>query len=180
MFPDLRYHIFTITAIFAALGLGILIGTTIIGNEGLIKEQNKMISNIGESINKLKAKNDKLKQNTESLRKELEYRKNMGNELLSFLLKERLTGNEYLLYTSSKENIDEVKRIFTAAGARLKIVNSNNDFNKINKNSKMILWDIKKNNITDKIKKNALIYNKPDIPGLIFTVMESKKDDNNR
>ena len=41
MFMNLRYHIFTISAIFAALGIGILIGTCIIGDEGLLEEQQR-------------------------------------------------------------------------------------------------------------------------------------------
>jgi hypothetical protein len=43
---DLKYHIVSIVAIFIALGMGILIGSTIVGNDVMVAQQQKIISSL--------------------------------------------------------------------------------------------------------------------------------------
>lgn len=47
---DLRYHIASIVAIFLALALGILIGSTIVGDNLIVEQQKKMIDNLEEQF----------------------------------------------------------------------------------------------------------------------------------
>ena len=54
---DIRYHISSLVAVFLALSIGILIGSTIIGDDLLINEQRQMI--------------DRLEQDFVSLRKQI-------------------------------------------------------------------------------------------------------------
>ena len=43
---DIRYHVATLAAIFIALGVGILIGSTLVGGDVLVEQQKKMIAQL--------------------------------------------------------------------------------------------------------------------------------------
>ncbi|KUG04789.1 hypothetical protein ASZ90_017928 [hydrocarbon metagenome] len=51
---DLKYHIASIVAVFLALGLGVLIGSTIVGDDLLVDQQQKMIERLEEQFYGLK------------------------------------------------------------------------------------------------------------------------------
>lgn len=51
---DIRYHIASIVAVFVALGLGILIGSTIVGDNLLVDQQKKMIERLDEQFSVVK------------------------------------------------------------------------------------------------------------------------------
>ncbi len=86
MFLGFKYHIFTITAIFAALGIGIVIGTSLIGDDMFIQEQERLIENIKNSVQQINKKNVNLKSDLENLKEELSYRKDMEKRILSILI----------------------------------------------------------------------------------------------
>ncbi len=51
---DIRYHIATIVAVFVALGVGILIGSTLVGSDVLIEQQKKMITQLESQFTELR------------------------------------------------------------------------------------------------------------------------------
>lgn len=57
---DMRYHIASLVAVFLALALGILVGTSIVNNNVLENQQRKLIDNINASIKKVKVENSAL------------------------------------------------------------------------------------------------------------------------
>lgn len=54
MIIDLRYHISSLAAIFLALGIGIVIGGALLGEDGVIKEQQKIISDLEQEFEHLR------------------------------------------------------------------------------------------------------------------------------
>ena len=54
---DMRYHIASLVAVFLALSLGILVGTSIVNKGVLVKQQQKLVESINESIKNVKQKN---------------------------------------------------------------------------------------------------------------------------
>ena len=54
---DMRYHIASLVAVFLALSIGILVGTSIVNKGVLVQQQQKLVTSINESIEKLKKKN---------------------------------------------------------------------------------------------------------------------------
>src|SRR5690554_8050769 len=107
MIINFRYHIFTITAIFAALGLGILIGSSIIGHEGLVEEQEKLINNIANSIKQLSTENMQLKSELGIMKERVEYYSELEMNLLALIVEERLADREYLLVCPEDEDLIE-------------------------------------------------------------------------
>ncbi len=173
---DLRYHIFTITAIFAALGLGILIGTSIIGNDRLIEEQNKIISNIGDNISKLKTENSKLKSDINSLKVKLSEKEEREIKLLSLLAGDSFSGNKYLLYTENGDEVNKVKEIFNNAGVELKILTDRENIKTPGESCRLILWNTGLHDIAENIKKNSILCNKNDVFELIIAILENGKN----
>lgn len=57
---DMRYHIVSLVAVFLALSLGILVGTSIVNKGVLVKEQQRLVDSINESIKKVKENNKQL------------------------------------------------------------------------------------------------------------------------
>ncbi|MFW6006526.1 MAG: copper transporter [bacterium] len=183
MIFNFRYHIFTITAIFAALGLGILIGTSIIGDETLIREQKKIIDNIGGDIKNIKKENVSLKNDIDSLREEIEYREEMEREILSLFIKDKkevLKNKEYILLTEQENKIKEIQDIFQMADIKIDIKNNLDFLDKDNPvNEKMILWQVDSENYgelknNDNIKEEILYCNEKDLIGFIHSFVESE------
>lgn len=167
---NLRYHIFTISAIFAALGIGILIGTCIIGDEGLLEEQQRIIRDISNDINRLKEENSRLLKNLNTLEADLNYKKNIEQKLYPLLLKDLMEGRSFfLLYNNvSEEKLDEFAYY-------LKLMNVDYDFYKYKKEdwpgqapdiscfSHLITWNLKED-----LYVNALLNEKQDFSLLNF------------
>ena len=122
MVLSFKYHIFTITAIFAALGIGILIGTSLLGNEVLINEQKELINNIDHDITKISNENTVLKNDIQSLRSEVSYRKDIEKQMLSMLSVNKMSDKKYTLITSNKHELKELKEIMAVTGAELDII----------------------------------------------------------
>ncbi len=70
---DIKYHIVSIISIFLALGLGIIIGTNLLGTNELIESQNAVIDRLEKNLvflnQEKKKKNEELKKTREDLNK---------------------------------------------------------------------------------------------------------------
>lgn len=63
---DLRYHIASIVAVFLALGVGILIGSTIVGDDLLVDQQKKVIDRLEIQFDDLRTKEAQLTSENEN------------------------------------------------------------------------------------------------------------------
>jgi len=62
---DIRYHIASIVAVFLALGLGILIGSTIVGDDLLVDQQKKVIDRLEQQFEELRTREAELTTDSE-------------------------------------------------------------------------------------------------------------------
>ena len=144
MILDLRYHIFTIAAIFAALGLGILIGSSLISNETMVNEQKKLITNINQEMKELREENNVLQAKTEKYKQEISSRRKIEKELLALGFKDMLADKEYIILSdffeveSSIMTKSTAREIFNITGAKLKVISELNPKDILSK-SKIII-----------------------------------------
>ncbi len=187
MIINFRYHIFTITAIFAALGLGILIGSSIIGHEGLIDEQRHIIKNISNDINNLKKENKDLTLGISKLEEKQNNRDNLEEKLVSLLLTDYMKEEDLILVHSNldQENIKELSNYLKIMGTNFNIFDYK-DFNRdsfslekdaYNEFDRLIAWNIDTSLRTpldglDISNKAILEYNKGDVFGLLFNIID--------
>ncbi len=190
MIVNFRYHVFTITAIFAALGLGILIGSSIIGTEGVVEEQKKIIEDIGVNLRRLRTENYQLEGNLKKLKSELDYRTELEQRFFSLTMN-KMSGEERVYYLISDENLtgsfkDKLRNIFSGAGAEIKFPDSLQNLKESNEFNKIILWRMDEKEEDLKIDpERVLRYNEivPDynltsnFMGLILAILESELDE---
>ncbi|MDI3546714.1 MAG: hypothetical protein PWR10_366 [Halanaerobiales bacterium] len=189
MIINIRYHIFTITAIFAALGIGILIGSSIVGHEGIVEEQKKIIDNIGFEIKKLKDENLKLKGNLSELELKLASREKIERELLPLVLKNKLGKKEYYFFSENQLDQsfrDKLNSFFRAAGAGISFIDNEQKLKEVAANkttglSKLILWNMEEGEkeLISRLEEEfgqdkILVYRNSDLLGLILTLLEEE------
>lgn len=156
MIVNFRYHVFTITAIFAALGIGILIGSSFIGHEGLLEEQKKIINDIANNLNNLRSENFKLKENNQTLQDELSYREQLEQQLLALAAKNGLIEKKYVLITTGKMNKtvnNKINDYFSQIGIDIQVIKDYENLNDI-KRINLILWGQGAKKIKDFITGN--------------------------
>ncbi|MBM7555250.1 copper transporter [Halanaerobacter jeridensis] len=119
MLVNMKYHLVTIMALFITLAIGILIGSTIIGNGSISEQQQKLISDLKDDFKTLRTENQRFKGEIDRLEEQLAVNLKYRKKVLSFLFKDRLKGEKLLVITG--DNIE--KRITTKVINYLKLAN---------------------------------------------------------
>ena len=89
---DMRYHVFSLVAVFLALGIGMLLGTTLI-ERGLVAEQKAQIKSLQAEFKDIKASNS-------SLHEQLNAFTRYADESRPYLVTNMLPGKNYAVVTS--------------------------------------------------------------------------------
>ena len=106
MLIDYRHHIFTLVAIFLALGLGVLIGGALFAEDSLVKSQAELVNRLEHDFNNLRAENRKLVQSVNLLRSELNLEKQFADWILPWSIEGKLAGETFTLINLEQKTID--------------------------------------------------------------------------
>jgi len=109
-----RFHLVSLVAVFLALGLGVLTGTTVL-NRGIVTQLERQTDQLAET-------SSRLREQVRDLQTEVEAWGSFGGEVAGFVVEGRLTGQEAVLVTQEGTDtlaIDRVRRGLEAAGAEL-------------------------------------------------------------
>jgi len=112
---SLRYHVVSLAAIFVALGIGILLGAAMSGDEGLAGQQRALIERLDADFYRLSQDRDALAQELEAARKYVE-------ESVPYVVRGSLLGKTVGIVAVSgvgASDLDSVKRVCEIAGARV-------------------------------------------------------------
>ena len=120
MHINFKYFIVSIGSIFLALGIGILVGSSLGSNETIQKQNEAIVKDIDEQFNELKTKDEQLskenislKENTDRYKKYIE-----SNELL--LTAGKLTGRQIgIISFSEKDSLDNLDTVISNAGGNV-------------------------------------------------------------
>mgnify|MGYP006280339163 CR=1 FL=1 len=121
MVIDIRYHITTIIAVFLSLGIGILVGSTMIGDDGVIREQQKLIIQIEEDLKILRTQNNEYRAKVSNLETMMKEQDKFINQLFYEAISDKLTGMNGLLIgkDDSKLNYGELQEILEKSGMEI-------------------------------------------------------------
>lgn len=120
MLYDLRAYIFTIVAVFLALGLGLLLGSAMPGNNVLVNEQVQLIGQLEADFQKMRQENQRYQAELASLQASLKTYREFGEAILPQLVKGRLGGKRVLVLESGASRDSEgVEEVLRMAGARV-------------------------------------------------------------
>ena len=120
---DLRYHITSLVAVFLALGIGMIIGSTVVGSEGLVMEQQVLIDRLEDDFYRLRQQNSDYKEKVAQLENiNLDYHLFMEN-IYPLVVKDKLKEQQLLVIkTGDFPELDRLKEGLEAAGAMVKTV----------------------------------------------------------
>jgi hypothetical protein len=117
-----RFHLVSLVAVFLALGLGVLTGTTVL-NRGIVTQLEQRTDQLAET-------SGRLRQEVRDLQTESDRWSRFGDQIMEYVVDGRLAGTEAVLITqegTDTAGIDRVRRGLDAAGAELQAVLSIDD-----------------------------------------------------
>jgi len=88
---DLRYHIASLVAVFLSLGLGIIVGVTMVGDEALVKEQKVLIDRLEEDFRILREKNLMVQKQIDEYKWTIGWLNGFSENTVPLLIRECLT-----------------------------------------------------------------------------------------
>ena len=107
-----RYHLVSIVAVFLALALGVVVGTTVV-NQGIVDDLRRRTDAAVQNA-------DKLRSQIADLNSQLNASKSFENVVMPILIKDQLTGVDVVVLTQqdvSASDVEGVRRALTDAGA---------------------------------------------------------------
>ncbi|NLW55403.1 MAG: copper transporter [Firmicutes bacterium] len=123
MMIDFRYYISSLAAVFLALGIGIVIGGALMGNEEIVKGQEKLILSLEQEFDQLRAEKKLLQDGLKASAVELEVLRQFNREILPLVIQDLLTERKIGIiktnHTIEPELTAEVVKVLTQAGAQV-------------------------------------------------------------
>jgi hypothetical protein len=117
-----RFHLVSLVAVFLALGLGVLTGTTVL-NRGIVTQLEQRTDQLAET-------SGRLREDVRDLQTETDRWSRFGEQVMEYVVDGRLAGTEAVLITQEGTDtavIDRVRRGLDSAGAELRAVLSLDD-----------------------------------------------------
>lgn len=123
MIIDVRYHIASLVAVFLALGLGILIGMSMAGNDALTKQQSAMIDQLAATFDSLKAERHELEAQLSLQEARIKADDQFARKAMPLLIRDRLFGKQIALIRTTEslgqKSTDELVAALELAGANV-------------------------------------------------------------
>lgn len=159
---DLRYHIVSIVAVFLALGLGILIGSSIVSDDLMVAQQQKMIDRLDDQFSTLKERENNLLAENASQSLIINNYENFSQGMLTPIVKDRLQGTNLAVVVSGDREIPaNLINSLTIAGANVNtqtIVLSNINMKDAGLRDKLIkFYALESNVASDVLRKRVAV-----------------------
>ncbi|MCW6010822.1 copper transporter [Micromonospora sp. CPCC 205371] len=110
---NFRYHVVSLTAVFLALAIGLVVGTAALNGP--------VADSLKDRVNALGKDNRQLREQVSSLQEEANREEDFATESAPYMLAGKLTGRRVLLLTmpSGRDQVDGVKKMLEMAGATI-------------------------------------------------------------
>lgn len=110
---NFRYHVVSLTAVFLALAIGLVVGTAALNGP--------VADSLKDRVNALGKDNRQLREQVSSLQEEANREEDFATESAPYMLGGKLTGRRIVLLTmpSGKDQVDGVKKMLQMAGATI-------------------------------------------------------------
>ncbi|MDI3281147.1 MAG: copper transporter [Bacillota bacterium] len=122
----MRYHIASLVAVFLALGIGILIGSSLQGEKVIVEQQQKLIDRLGADFEGLRAEKKKLEAEVAFLQGQIRMWEQFGRAARPALLQNRLYGKQIALVRTAEgadsRLVEELRQALEEAGAEVRSV----------------------------------------------------------
>ncbi|MFY1621762.1 copper transporter [Micromonospora sp. WMMD723] len=108
---NFRYHVVSLTAVFLALAIGLVVGTAALNGP--------VADSLKETVNSLRKDNQQMRQSVNSLQKELDMEEDFAAEMALIILPGKLTGKRVMVLSlpTGREHTEGVLKMLQTAGA---------------------------------------------------------------
>lgn len=128
MIIDLKYHIASIVAVFLALGIGILVGTALIGNnvnDVIVDQQNRMFEQLKADLYKMRYDNRTAKEEIAYYKSSLELDREFNSAVMPLLTTGKLKGKKIAIIETNYSSLhDDWIETLRNAGATITSITS--------------------------------------------------------
>jgi hypothetical protein len=110
---NFRYHVVSLTAVFLALAIGLVVGTAALNGP--------VADSLNNRVNALTKQNQAYREQVNQLESEAGKQEQFANEAAQFMLQNKLVGQRVLVLTmqQTKSSVDGVVRMLNLAGAKV-------------------------------------------------------------
>lgn len=123
MIINLRYHIASLVAVFLALGIGILIGSTMLGNDTLVKQQKQLTDRIEAQLELLQKRNEAVQVRASSLEMDNNVQRQFEKQVMPVLISGKLQGHSIaIIETNGYGFLDDLIQALQMSGAKVQSV----------------------------------------------------------
>lgn len=123
MIIDLKYHIASFVAVFLALGIGILVGSAVLGgnvNDIIMSQQKQMVDDLNTNFAKIRKDNMVAQEEITAYKSSLNVSKQFEKQLLPALVANRLVGKQIAIVETNNYGFSaDWINILKTAGARV-------------------------------------------------------------
>lgn len=120
MIIDLRYHIASLVAVFLALGLGILIGTNLLGNDVMVNALKQASDKIEKNMESLRLENKKAQEEIEGYKETVNMQKQFEKQTIPMLVYGKLAGRQVAIIETNNYGLhDDWINTLTKAGVKV-------------------------------------------------------------
>ncbi|MEV0811148.1 copper transporter [Micromonospora sp. NPDC050200] len=108
---NFRYHVVSLTAVFLALAIGLVVGTAALNGP--------VADSLKENVNALRKDNQQMRQSVNNMQKELELEEDFAAQMAQVVLPGKLTGKRVLVLglPTGRDHTDGVLKMLEVAGA---------------------------------------------------------------
>lgn len=129
---DFKFHIFSLVAIFLALGIGIVVGITLVGDDSLVQEQKVIIDRLEKDFKMLRDESRETQKEIAAFKSSNNIYQEFAQTVLPALVKGRLARKNIAIintnHYASTDNLENNLRLAGANVVSLTKVNTNFDF----------------------------------------------------
>ena len=120
---DYKYHVTTLVAIFLALGIGILIGSMMLGGDFVVEQQKTLIDRLENDFRQMRVQTSLVKNDLAAAKENIKNYQDFCQEMLPILAKDRLKGLRVaVIQTGNSFPIDDIENLLKLAGTEVKSV----------------------------------------------------------
>ena len=123
MIVDYRFHIASLVAVFLALGIGIVVGSAVLGNEAIVERQKQMADKLEIQLEDLRQKNEAVQARANSLEIDNNIQKQFEKQVLPPLVAGKLAGKRLAIVEANGYGFrDDLVNTLSMAGATVQAV----------------------------------------------------------
>ena len=168
MIIDMKYHIASLIAVFLALGLGILVGSAVLGsnvNDVIMNQQKQMVDDLNRNFEKMRKDNLLAQDEIANYKASLNVRKDFEKQILPLLVSDKLQGKQIaVIETSNYGTHEEWINTLKMAGATVTSITTvlegfdlRNEDDRKEIATKLMLTDSTEPSVTEEISKEIAV-----------------------